>query len=324
MFSHSVLKRFVKDYSLPIQLIREPYFDYFIDLYNEQFNTKEKYKLLHNTIKQLGGENNFMEEYHKIKNRILDAVKNNPVFNEFNNSKLEEYNIPSHSYCKHDIFNCSNVEKYFISIDLKKANFQAMKHYNENLIFGFNTYEDFLNNFTDLEYMIKSKYIRQVIFGNLNPKKQIKIEQYLTYNLLQKLIKENIIKQEYIKMLSPDEIVCEFNIENYLLCNSYDLQLTKKIKKLTNLDVDIEIYKLKQIKPFKFFVKEFINKPGYQLMCVPIVYFAQIFKIYNNLEINDYDLSFFYENQVARFSQPLNKMEENCNEATTDKTKINE
>lgn len=59
-------------------------------------------------------------------------------------------------------------------------------------------------------------------------------------------------------------------------------------------------------------------------MCVPVVYFAQIFKIYNNLEINDYDLSFFYENQVARFSQPLNKMEGNCNEATTDKTKINE
>lgn len=59
-------------------------------------------------------------------------------------------------------------------------------------------------------------------------------------------------------------------------------------------------------------------------MCVPVVYFAQIFKIYNNLEINDYDLSFFYENQVARFLQPLNKMEGNCNEATTDKTKINE
>lgn len=174
MFSHSVLKRFVKDYSLPIQLFQQPYFDYFIDLYDKQFDTKNKYKLLCGTINICGNEQNFMEQYYKIKDKILEVMKNNPIFTEFNNSKLEEYNIPHNSYGKDNVFNEGNVGKYFISIDLKKANFQAMKYYNKDLVLGFNTYEEFMHNFTNLEYMIKSKYTRQVIFGNLNPKKQLK------------------------------------------------------------------------------------------------------------------------------------------------------
>jgi hypothetical protein len=322
MISHIVLKRFVKDYSLPIQLVREPYFDYFLNLYDAQFNTKEKYKLLCDTINICGNEQNFMEQYHKIKDNILDAMKANSHYIDFNNAKLDEYNIPVNNYCKHDIFNESNIDRYFISIDLKKANFQAMKYYNKDLVFGFNTYEDFMYSFTDLDYMVQSKYIRQVIFGNLNPKRQIKIEQYLTYQMLSKLVDCDFIKVENIKMVSPDEIVCEFNIESYLLYKNYDKQLTKMIKDLINFDADIEIYKLNQIKPFKFYVKEFINKSGYELVCVPIIYYAQAHKMYNGLEINDYDLSFFYENQVARFLETLKDKEDNVNEDRTDFSEV--
>lgn len=184
-----------------------------------------------------------------------------------------------------------------------------MKYYDKDLVLGFDTYYDFMYNFTDLDYMIKSKYIRQVIFGNLNPKKQIKIEQYLTYQMLQYLLKENIIKHEDIRMISPDEIVCEFNNfdELFLYKNGW---IESQIKSNLDLNVDVEIYKLEQIKPFKFFVKEFINKPGYELMCVPIVYHAQVYKIYNNFEINDYDKVFFYENQVAQFIKPLTEIKD--------------
>lgn len=307
MHSHSVLKRFVKDYSLPIQLLQEPYFDYFIDLYNKQFDTKNKYKLLCDTINICGNEQNFMEQYHKIKDNILETtMKNNSIFIEFNNAKLEEYNIPHNSYGKDNVFNEGNVDKYFLSIDLKKANFQAMKYYNKNLVLGFNTYDEFMYNFTDLEYMIKSKYIRQVIFGNLNPKKQIKIQQFLTYKLLEKLIDKQLINKDNVQMLSPDEIVCEFNIDNFTA--EYSIELTDTIKNLMSLDVDIEIYKLGQIKPFKFYVKKFVNKQGYELTCVPLFYFSQVYKMYNNLKLNDYDLSFFFENQVAKFIKPLEEL----------------
>jgi hypothetical protein len=321
MYSYSVLKRFIKDYSLPIQLVREPYYDYFIDLYNDTYNSKSKYQLLCDAVSQLNGEENFMSEYHRIKDKVLDAMKQNPVYIEFNNSKLEEYNIPNNQYSKHDIFNCANVRKCFVSIDLKKANFQAMKYYNKDLVFGFNTYEEFIGSFTDLEYMSQSKYIRQVIFGNLNPKKQIKIEQYLVNKILQYLLEYWTINVKDIKMVSADEIVFETDLMEFLLMKSYDGLLKKRIKENLDLDVDIEIYKLNQIQPFKFFVKEFVNITGYEIMCVPIVYFAQAYKMYNKMDINEYDLSFFYENQVARFLKPLTEMESN-DEDGTDNTEI--
>ena len=311
MFTHSTLKRFVKDYSLPIQLFREPYFDYFLKLYNKQFSTQEKFDLLSRTIESLDGESNFMEQYHKIKEDILNTMKENKKYIEFNSISLEEFDIPSHNFSKNNVFNCKNVGKIFISIDLKKANFQAMKYYSSDLVLNHSSYESFMDNFTDLEYMKQSKYIRQVIFGNLNPKRQIKIQQYLTYNLLKCLIEGDFIKKEDVKMLSPDEIVCEFNIEDYLLYNNYDIHLQNIIKNEMRLDVDVEIYNLKQIGTFDYYVKEFINKTGYEIMCVPVIYFAQIYKLYNNIDLNDYDLTFFYENQVAMFLKPLNLLENN-------------
>lgn len=118
-------------------------------------------------------------------------------------------------------------------------------------------------------------------------------------------------------MLSADEIVSEFNIDDFMLCNKYDVQLTNMIKEHMNLDVEIEIYKLNHIKPFKFYVKEFVNRPRYELMCVPLYYYPQVYKKYNDIELNDYDLSFFFENQVARFVKPL-KESRNENELSRD------
>jgi len=313
MYSHSLLKRFVKDYSLPIQIVREPYFSYYLDLYDSYLNTKQKYLLLCDTVESLGGEENFFEQYHKIKDEVLSAIKQQPIFEEFNSSKLEAFNVPRHQYCRHDVFNLANVGRIFVSIDLKKANFNAMKYYSKSLVLDYDTYDDFMRNFTDLSYMIESKYIRQVIFGNLNPKKQIKIQQYLTYNILEHLVEGNYLDKAGVRMLSTDEIVFELNNRKF-----DDASIACLIKDKFGLDVDIEIYKLQQIKPYPFFVKEFLNKHGQELMCIPVVYHAQAYKKYFDLELIDYDLCFWYENQIAQFLKPLEEMESDADESGTD------
>lgn len=60
---------------------------------------------------------------------------------------------------------------FFFSLDLKKVNYHVLKFYYPNLVLNTHTYEDFIGQFTEFDYIRKSKYIRQVIFGNLNPKK---------------------------------------------------------------------------------------------------------------------------------------------------------
>lgn len=71
---------------------------------------------------------------------------------------------------------------------MKKANFTALRHYNKDIVGGKDTYEDFLGMFTDENYFKESKYIRQVIFGNVNPKRQITYEKFLMDKVLVKLL----------------------------------------------------------------------------------------------------------------------------------------
>ena len=42
--TNSLKKRFASDLKLPINIFSEPYFEYFMELYDSDFNTKEKMK----------------------------------------------------------------------------------------------------------------------------------------------------------------------------------------------------------------------------------------------------------------------------------------
>ena len=42
--------RFVKDYNLPIQVLVSPYFEYFLDLYQEDYGSKSKWDKLQKEI----------------------------------------------------------------------------------------------------------------------------------------------------------------------------------------------------------------------------------------------------------------------------------
>lgn len=316
MYSHAVLKRFVKDYSLPIQIVQEPYFMYFLNLYDKQYDIINKFNLLQEAIKQSGSEDNFLNEYYKIRDNIITSIEKLDKYKEYNTIKMDNYNVPNNSYPSHDIFNMSNVNKYFLSIDLKKANFQVLKLFYSELVFNSNTYQELIGKFTNLEYMKESKYLRQVIFGNMNPKRQIKLERFIIQKILDFILEKGFFKGNQIRMVSNDEIIFELEFsEDYDLWKADYIKLINSIKNDLNYEVDIEIYKLLNIEgSTKYFVKKFVNKTGYELMCIPIVYFAQIFKKYNDIQLEDNDLLFYYENQICKFINPLNFKSEDKSE----------
>lgn len=78
----------------------------------------------------------------------------------------------------------------FVEADLRMANFQAMRYF-DGRIFGQDVYAQdgplnieqeyrkWASMFTDSEYVLSSKYVRQVVFGALNPKREISIERAL-------------------------------------------------------------------------------------------------------------------------------------------------
>lgn len=305
-YSHTLLKRFIKDYNLQFATIQQPYFDYFCNLFKDYYKLDDKFKILNESLKQFNSEEEFINETYKIRDKIINTLKSYDFYEEYNNFDLKKYDIPNTNTPSKDIFKMTNINKYFMSIDLKKANFQALKffvnkyNYKNNDVYKSNSYEEFIDKFTNLEYMKQSKYLRQVIFGNINPKRQVKLEKYITYQILQYILE--FINPLNIKMFANDEIVIELEKSQLNDFNNLSFIINNKF----NINVDVEIFQLKSIKNKKFFVKEFLNKEGYELKCIPLVYFAQIFKQYHNLTINDNDLVFFYENQVCKFLQPLN------------------
>ena len=76
IITNSIKGRFVKDYSLPITIFQNDIFMYFIALYDDFFNTKEKYRLLVETVDTLGDEEKFMTEFNLIKDIIIEEITN--------------------------------------------------------------------------------------------------------------------------------------------------------------------------------------------------------------------------------------------------------
>lgn len=297
------LKRWVKDYNLPIKIFEEPYFSYLVDLYDDYLNTKSKLNLLKETVAKFTDEDAFLASYYDIRDDIIKTMKSKKEFQEFNTGDMSKFNIIS-SYPKNDIYKQTHANNYFVSIDLVKANYQALKYINPKIVCNTQSYEEFIGLFTNLEYMTKSKYLRQVIFGNLNPKRQVKVERFLIEQIIALLLDNQYFKQKDIQMAASDEVIFETSKKDVAKFSSATTELTQFIKECLNIDVDIEVFKLVSIGD-KFYSKEFLNKTGYELKSVPQIYFPQAYKKYNNIELNDNDLVFEHEYQLAKFLTPL-------------------
>lgn len=158
-------KRFVSDYKLPIQIINEDLFCYSLITFGAIPKWVELKKLVKDRFNNNSDE--FLNEYYKIRDNIITSVLNNEAYQKFNTMSMSKYqnlHKEANIYSK-NIYNQENVGNNFISIDLKKANFQVLNKVDKNILFNSDTYEDFIGKFTDIEYIKHSKYTRQVIFG---------------------------------------------------------------------------------------------------------------------------------------------------------------
>lgn len=304
MFSHNLLRRFVKDFSLPIQLVQEPYFSYYLNLYDDIFNTKALFRLLTETVEALGGEEQFFLTGKRLQEEAIEAVTKTEKYQEFISGDLSRFSVPE-GIGKENIYNPNNDGRYFVSFDLKKANYNALKFYHPDIVLGTSSYDEFIGRFVDLEYFKKAKHIRQVIFGNLNPKRQIKIQQHIIGELLKVI--SSYFPKDKIKATTNDEIVLALEKpEEYLANTEFKNALTKKVENL-GIELNESVFRLRQLKPFTYYVKEFCGdgEKRVEFKMVPALFMPQVVKHYFGKDIEEYDLYFYHEGQIARFVTPI-------------------
>ena len=293
-----IKKRFVKDFKIPINVFDEPYFNYFIDLYDSHFQTKEKLELLYKSLIDCQSPDDFFEKGNQILTKTKNLIIGSKSYQEFNSSDLKEFE-PKVKVSSQNIYIEKNIGKDLFSIDLSKANFNSFRTFGLQKELGIETYEDLIGKFTNDQYFMESKHIRQILFGDLNPSRQQKIQRFIISNLCQKLLDHGL----KLSSASSDEIIIE---------SQSSIENIKEILKDTPETMNffrIERFNIEKINPEKdFYIKRSYdenNELKLEFKNAPSFLFPQIFKHYYNEPVNEYDLLFFHEGFLAQFKEEL-------------------
>lgn len=291
-----LMERFVKDNNIPIKnSLNINYFVAQLQAYDNLMNTDMYIRWVH--LMQLvegrfkSNVEAYLSEYTRVKEAAIEYIKNDKNYMAFNDEKVRQRTITTEKADKigeNNIYKTTNVGKCLISFDIIKANFSILK---ANGVFsGFNTWESFMRKYTDIDEIIKSKYIRQVILGNCNPKRQIKAEkEYMrkfTEYILTKFERRGIM----IKGLSltNDELVLEITEKLDDVAS-----LAEEVLKECEIPLRYDIFILHEIpilvkgKTERGYFKQFIRgetfkdkrKPNYDFKCFDRVYFSLLYAL---------------------------------------------
>jgi hypothetical protein len=324
---NKIRQRFISDYNLPIQVYQDGLFEYFLSLYEKEFQSETKWNEFNEMIKTHynGKEGVFLEDYYNARNHIITSIENSDAYKQFNTCNMNDYAITNDDFkslSKSSPYLETNDGKIFLSIDMKQANFNTLKYHDRYIVRNANDYNDFIvemigKHHNLIEYFQKSKYNRQVIFGKLNMARNMTIQKYIMSKLFEIINKAAHVFKPY--SYQSDELI--YQINDKAVADSFDHLTTQ----MTTIEKIIK-HDIKDI-PFKcelFFVKchKFTNSNDAKLvaytknsllktndninlkMC-PITYYAQVYKLLQRQPITKNDLSFYYEKQLARFFEPI-------------------
>lgn len=294
-------ERFCKDCNIPIRLFQEPYFTDRLTLFDKFYGTLDKWNLFVKELQKYNCEQDYFEEYNRVKDSAILSIKESEAYQRFNTDDMNKYRVTHENLPSKDIFKPTNDGKAFISIDMRKANFSSLHHYSADM-FGVNTWEEFISKFTNNQHIINSKYIRQVILGNCNPKRHITYEKYLMDILLTDLLEKHI-PIERVVFFSNDEIVIDvsdmnksrqvllaFNIEQYLK------DASPKFK--------VELFTLYKIHGTDGYYKEILNENGekdIEFKCLDNYVMPFVIRHFLGEEVADSDKAFYHEGLLAQF-----------------------
>lgn len=315
-----LLRRFVKDNDLPIPIIGNGnYFNYYINLYEKEYKSLTKYKNLEILIdRNFNGESTqFLTKYYEIREHIIKTVENSEAYQKFNTMDMSVFSIKNKkNITTNNIYNENNVGHIFVSFDLKKANFQALKYVDPNIVMDADNYQDFISKFTNIEFIINSKHIRQIVFGKMNPKRHITVEKYMIDKVYEYITETHHLTN--CVSMSNDELVFDMGEAkelDSLAIHSINItceMIRQIIQTMLGFEMNLEVFKLHKLQlccdKFQrspYYYKEYLNKNNSKgkLMCVPMNYFAIVYKLFNNLSLQEEDYHFDYEGLDCKYCE---------------------
>lgn len=296
--STKLKERFCKDCGIPIKLFKEPFFRDRLKLYDPFYNTLSQWDLFVKELQNYETDAEYFAEADTIRNTAIQDIQATDAFKEFNNMDFHQFNICNTNLPSKDIFRAHNDGKMFLSIDMKKANFSALYHYNPSIFNHKETWEDFIGQYTSSRHIINSKYTRQVILGNCNPKRQTTYEKFLMDKVIDQLSID--LKIEDIVFFSNDEIV-------YSIPNN-DINAAKNLVYLVFseihwIPVKVQVFTLHKISEIDGFYKKIYtlqDTTTVEFKCINSLLMPFVIRAYLGQKVHQSDLVFYHEGYLAK------------------------
>ena len=293
--SKHLKQRFCKECGIPIALFDEPFFSERIGLFDPFYDTVKKYDNFVKNLAVYSNEQEYFEEYNRVKEDAINCIKSSAGYLKFNNEDMNLFKIPDQykGITSKAIYHPDNVGKSFISVDMKKANFTVLKTYDSS-IFEADTWEEFLGRFTENRHIIESKYIRQVILGNCNPSRHITYMKYIMCKEIDEIEKRNhLLSKDRIVQISSDEIV--YNVSDM----SFE-EVSEIVSSISYSDIlDYSGFKLLDVAGYAY-IKQFVNGKR-KIKCAETEFLPIIIRKLSGCDVHDTDLYFLFKGEIAHF-----------------------
>ncbi len=287
-------KYFIKDLKLPVAVEVEPYFSHLMTLLDPYYKTISKYKIFEESFNEFGKEM-FFDNNRKIVDSTIQYIKNSKDYEFFNNIDMNQFK-KEFQIQGQNLYKSHNANKEFISIDLVKANFQSMHYVCPDIFDGHTDYNSFVKSRGFNEFMLISKQIRQVIFGNTNPQRQQKVQLFMMNKIASQIV-DSGVNLSSIYSLSSDELVFEKN--------DVSVDLTKSVISDLGFQVRVESFVLERPFDKPYFVKR-MNDGSVDFKMVPTNFMAEFIKRFEGRELEDLDFYFYDENKrLSRYVKPF-------------------
>ena len=318
--------RLAKDFNLPFNIFDRKMIDYYKKNFSEVWPT-DKEVLLHNSLVNYNVEMNKFNEYlNAWTDGILKEIEDSKEYKAFNEcdmlkfNMLDVYDNYGVKVGNKQVYTKENVGSVFMSIDLKKANFQALQFVGV-IDKKYTSYEEFIRLKTGNSYLPYSKHKRQVLFGKLNPKRIITVEKYIMHSIydnIKMLLKLNGLEHMVnLYSINNDELIFKYSSNSEHISKIWSENVSYVINHLsilkgTGFDVRVEHFRLDKLDivtengtEVPAYVKHNVLNGEETLKKVPGMYFPQVYKLWKGKKITKKDRMFYYEGQVCHFNKPL-------------------
>lgn len=277
-------KDFIKLFDLNI-----PHFEHF-DYYLHQLSKTDRFKDIKYHLELFEEADSSIDDFYSYKmsktNEIIEFIKSTNTYTEMTLDK-NLTSFPTNKSLQYE------EGKIYLSVDLKSANWHSIKLYDQQNELG-DSYYDFLKKFDLPKVFTHSKYLRQFIFGNVNPKKQ----QIIQRNIMQKDVIRKFDSEFEIEGVKNDEVV-------FILNDFKDSE--KIIKNIDHERFKVRIFRIERVEDFRIFnyydsEGNFIRKE--MIGCSGNQFYMKLKEYITGEKINIKDLYFKSEGKLALWTHP--------------------